>query len=210
MKRVTTLTITLFIGFLAFSQKSWIGFSLGANHGQISYRNSDGVLDQNLKGLPTGMTSIFFQTQVFSPKKELYPSATMLSMELGYKPIRIKDKSSSLLNTWALNYLSSNLTIRRRANSRNRVNLFYGGGIAMDWLISGEQNLGLQRYSLNEDLSSINIGLVGEIGVSYFIGSDVYSSLGLGYQRGFTDLEKSIEEALLHSIDVSMSVFFGF
>jgi len=202
----------LLTGFFTYGQKTWVGFSIGANHSQLRYKNTKGVLDENLKGIPGGTASIFLQTQVFDKKKSArYPAATLLSTEIGYKSTKIKDKASTILTTWSLHYLTANLTLRRKANSKKKVNPFYGGGLVADWFASGTQNLGFEQYDLKEELQPLNFSITAEAGLTYFVGDDSFGTLGLSYLRGISNLETSPDEqALLHSIKISMAIFFGF
>ncbi len=211
MKLILTLALLILWG-CSHGQRSWIGLSIGANHSQLRYRDSDGNLDKNLKGLPVGTASILFQRELRdNTKSSGYHNSSLFSTELGYKTNKIKDKSSTLLTTWSLQYLSGNILFIKRENSRNTVNPYYGGGVAFDWMVNGKQNLGFEEYNLSEDLNAFNLSLVGEFGLTYFISLDAMGSLGLSYSRGLSNLEKGPnEQALLHAIKLTLTVFFGF
>jgi len=189
--------------------QSSIGFSLGGNFSQVRFKNSDGVLDEDLKGLPGTSATLFYFLQLANGKKGNYAFANLLGVELGYKSSKFQDKANSLLTTWNLQYLTGQLTFRHVVLSDHRVNLFFGSGVAIDYLRGGTQTQGFNQFEITEDLNRVNLSILVETGLKYNISEDAYTTLRLGYLRGLTNLEKDPEqEVFIHAVRLSIAVLF--
>lgn len=189
--------------------QSSVGFSFGANFGQVRFKNSDGVLDESLKGKPGASATLFYFLQLANKGKKNRAFANLLGVEAGYKFNKFEDKESSLLTTWDMQLLTGQLTFRHVRLSNHRVNLFFGGGLAVDYLIAGTQTQGFSQFDITEDLNKVNLSLTAETGLKYDISSDAYTTLRLGYLRGLSNLEKDPDQqTFVHAIRLSIAVFF--
>lgn len=203
------ISIILLFSLHRTNAQRWVGVGIGANQSQLQYTNSLGIKDENLRGLPGVNASFFFLQRVSKKKAKRFPPKTILSTEFGYKSIKIKDTKSSLLSTWSLQYLTGNIILRKHINSKHAVNAFYGGGLALDYLLSGSQTEGFEQFDLTEDLKRSNTSLTAEFGITYFQSHDSFSELKFSYLRGLSNLEKSNDQkALLSAFKISGSVFF--
>jgi len=193
---------------LAFSQSS-VGLSIGGTFGQLKFENSEGVVDENLIGVPGAAASAYYFFDLGGVVTSASSGQNLLGVELGYKSSKFKDKASSQLTTWELQYITSRLLFRRITNSTNKARLFFGGGLAMDYLYGGTQNQGFSQFEITDALNALNVSLSAETGLTYIISSDTYATLRLGYLRGISNLEKdSSQQAFVHGFKLSMAIFF--
>jgi hypothetical protein len=188
-----------------------VGFSIGGNFNRIRFKNSEGVVNGNLKGLPGAAVAICYQSEILRSKTERrYKPTNFLSVELGYKSGQFTDKGSQVLTTWSLNYLSTGLAFKHYRSSKKNVNPFYAGGFISDFLISGVQSRGFEQYDLTEDIKKINLSITAEAGLLYTISDKAHCSLSLAYLRGLSNLEKdSDQKAMIHAWKLSATVFFN-
>lgn len=205
------LIVILSLTSLSGSTQSWVGLGIGASTSRLEFTGTDGIRNRDLAGLPGVSTSFFYQQKVSKKNQKKFSSKTVLSTELGFKSARIKDRESSLLTTWSMQYLTGNLTLRRRVGSKHKVNSFYGVGLFTDYLLSGTQNKGFEQFDLTNDLRRRVAGVIAEFGLSYYHSDDSYSTLKLSYLHGISNLEKDPgQKAFLYVLKISASVFFEF
>jgi|GEM_PF-3031826 len=189
--------------------QSWVGFSFGGNFSQVRFTNSDGVVNKNLKGLPGTTATVFYQRSI-SKEKKMYSATNLIGFELGYKSSRVQDKASSLLTIWNMHYLTNSLTFRHNSNSKRKANPFYGGGVVLDYLMSGTQNRGFNQFNITEDIKPLNVSVTVETGLNYHISDDANTTLRLAYLRGLANLEKDpSQQAYIHALRLSITLFFN-
>lgn len=196
---------------LSAISQNWVGLGIGASTSKLMFTDTNGLRNRDLVSLPGASASFFYHHRISKENWRRFSSTTVLSAETGFKSARIKDRESSLLTTWALQYLTGNLTIRRNVGSKHKVNMIYGAGLFADYLMSGSQSKGFEQFDLTNDLNRRAAGLITEFGVSYYQSDDSYSTLVLSYLHGMSNLEKDEGQvATLHLLNISVSVFFEF
>jgi len=197
------------LSLLPANGQSWVGFSFGGNFSQIRFKNSDGAVNIDLQGLPGTTATIFYQRDIAKNKKVRYSATNLIGFELGYKSNRIQDNASGLLTIWNMHYLTGSLTFRHNSNSKRKANPFYGGGLVLDYLMSGTQNRGFNQFDITEDLKPLNLSLTLETGLKYHISDEVNASIRLAYLRGIANLEKDPgQQAYIHAWRLSIAIFF--
>ncbi|MCF6359232.1 MAG: PorT family protein [Cyclobacteriaceae bacterium] len=201
------LVIILTLSLLSNAQQS-VGFSLGGNFSNVKFKNSSGVVDKNLKGLP-GITATMLYSLKLNEQTKKKQSAHLLGIEAGYKSSKFEDKENSLLTTWQMQYITSVLTYRYSPNFLSKTGLFFGGGLSYDFLLSGSQTQGFSQFDITEELSRVNLSINIETGIRYNISDEAYTTLLVSYLRGLNNLEKDLnQQATIHSFRVAATVFF--
>lgn len=204
------LLVLLNLLFAIVSAQSKVSFSIGGNYNQVRFRNSSGELNKDLRGLPAVKVSLGYEhaLEKKNTQKGFGPS-NHVGLSLGYKAGQFKDKSSHVLTTWALNYLSGSLEYFHRTSSKRPTHFMYGGGVVSDFLISGVQSRGFEQYDLGQDIRKNNISIAIHSGLFYKISDFSQCALKLSYLKGLTNVEKDQNQsAILNAWQLSAVVFF--
>jgi len=204
--------LLFFLVFYSLSAQAQnrVGFSFGGNFSQIRFINSDDVVNKDLKGLPGTTATFFYQHDISNKKKQKHAASNLAGFELGYKSNRLQNNASNLLTVWNMHYLTGSLTFRHNSNSKHKASPFYGGGLVVDYLMSGTQNRGFNQFDITEDLKPLNVSLTLETGLMYHISDEANASLRLAYLRGLANLEKDPgQQAYIHAWRLSIAVFFN-
>lgn len=202
------LLFCLIVGTTAHAQY-WVGLGAGGNQNMIKYLDDEGVRDKGIQGVPSVYVSAFVQRALGSPKA-YYQAAYINAIvtEWGYKRGVVKNNNSSELDRTTLDNLSTTITFRHMRHSKSLVNLYFGGGVFADYLISGVQERGFEQFDLTEDFKKLNFGLVADAGITYWMSHEVYGTLGLSYAKGLRNLEKGDQTLHINNIKIGIAVFF--
>lgn len=205
MKNFIILLILL-SAHLAHSQQ-WVGLGLGGHLTDVDFTNNAGEKDDRIKGIPSMYTSFFYQRDLGANKKES-ESRNSILLEAGYKKGTSKNSESTTLETWTMDFISVGMQFRHYVGTKSPVSPFFGIGGTLDYLFAGVQQEGLEQYDLTGDLKSINLGVVGESGLSYYIDQNVISTLSLSYTRGITNMEEGNQTARISGFRLGLGIFF--
>ncbi len=200
------ILILAFIGSFSYGQ-GWAGLGIGGHLTNVSFTNQQGVKDDRIKGVPSAYASFYFQLDLGGPKKNTDAKGALI-FEAGYKRGSSKNKESTILEKWVMDFLSGSIQYRYLPGSKRSVNPYFEAGLFGDYLMAGVQQSGIEQYDLTEDIKNFNVGLIGGAGLSYFISSEAYGTLGLSYQRGLSNLEKGNQTAHISGFKLGVSLFF--
>lgn len=205
MKYIFIIPLIL-LSFLGNGQHA-VGFSLGGNFSSVNYKNSNGVSDKSLKGLPGIISTFNYRYNI--GYKVRRKSVHQIGIDTGYKSSKFEDKESSLFTTWNMQFISTAIAYRYYPYYRKKTGFFFGGGIVYDFLLSGTQTQGFSQFDISKDLAPSNLSVNIETGIKYNISYDASTTLTIGYLRGLTNIEKDLsQQAFIHSFKIAASVFF--
>jgi hypothetical protein len=206
----SVLIVLVFLTTTHANAQSKVSFSIGGNYNQVRFRNSAGVLNENLRGLPAVNVALAYEhaLEKIGSRSEFNPS-NHVGVSLGYKSGQFKDKGSHVLTTWSTNYLSSSLGYFHRTGSKKPIHFMYGGGIVYDFLISGVQSRGFEQYDLSQDIKKANLSVAAHSGLFYRISDFSQCALKISYLKGLTNIEKDENQsARFNAWQLSAVVFF--
>jgi hypothetical protein len=196
--------ITLSLPMIGCGQ-DWIGVSAGANLCAISYQNSSFEKYQNLQGSSGAFFTLFRQTRVSGTPG--HKSSTLLTTELGYKSNALKDISNQYLTTWGFHYITAAIGGRYYHKSPTILNPYYGAGVVADLLLAARQMSVFPQDDLTKAVRRINVGITADVGLFYELTEDTFCTFGLGYTRGFRNVEKNRDRyTLMHSWKMSVAM----
>lgn len=206
------LLFTLFLVLLTYKiqAQTALGFGAGGNFSQVSFKNSSGTKDKSLRGLPGITATVLYHQNLTSPvvRKKI---RHVLGMEAGYKSAKFEDKENSLLTTWQMQYITTDLSYYFFPDYTTKVGWYLGGGPTFDMLISGTQTQGFNQFNITKDLAKFNISIGIESGINYRISKEAYTSIRVAYLRGLNNLEKDPNQhSYIHSFRITALVFFNF
>jgi hypothetical protein len=208
-KLLLTLTIVQLSISYATAQ-SRVSFAIGGNYNQVRFRNSNGNLNEDLRGLPAVNVSLGYEhaLEKVNTSNDSDPT-NHIGLTLGYKSGQFKDKASHVLTTWTINYLSTSVDYFHRSGSKKPMHFMYGTGLVNDFLVSGVQSRGFEQYDLSQDLQKSNLSFALHSGLFYRISDFSQCALKVSYLKGLTNIEKDTSQsARLNAWQLSAIIFF--
>ncbi|MEQ9402891.1 MAG: hypothetical protein RIM99_04845 [Cyclobacteriaceae bacterium] len=193
------------------NQQHFGGFGLGGSMAMLDFTNEEGIVNKDLKGIPGVTASFLLQYTLKQATGSKFAPRTSLTWKSGYANHNLKDKSNNVVSRWSMHYWSNSLTVFRHLDSRQKVNPYFGAGLFSEFLTGGTQTLGFEQYDLTEFVNRLNWGASIDLGISYRTANDAFSTMGINYSRGLTNLDKDEgQEALLHHFQIYVTTLFEF
>ncbi len=202
-----SIIITLVLLSLTGKSQHAIGFSLGGNFSDVNFTNSNGISYKSLKSVPGIITTVGYTQNLHYNKRRR--SVHQIGLEAGYKSNNFKDKESSLITTWNMQFLSTAFIYRYYPDYRKRTGLLFGGGVMYDFLLSGTQTQGFNQFNITQELARSNFSLGLETGINYNISPEATTTLTLRYLRGLLNMEKDPgQKAYVHAFNITATIYF--
>ncbi len=176
------------LGWLTYAQNEislqQFNFNIGKNLTSFHYKNDSGVRDTNMSYKSGNQFEISFGIAL--------DSRHLIRPEIIFNEAGAKSSFQSIDVTWKMNYIGAGTSYLFKVIDKPTFSVSPGIRISFDYLLSGEQTIGMERYNVkkNDAFKVWDITAGANLNACYKVTEKLYLNMEYRFNSGLNQIEK--------------------